>query len=355
MVSIMSAYIHGIGALSACGFGAEALRTALKRTDYAPPLTVDESGRPGFYVDLSSAPDKSLLKKIRRADAFSKMSVLAAADAMRSAGQAGQPASISSATTGIILSTGLGPHTTTFKFLDDALDFGDPGVSPTKFSNSVHNAAASYIAETLALRGPTLTVTQFHHSFHQAMLLATLWLAQGTCDQVLVGGVDVYGDVLRYVSETKLPIAAGNTIRPFAMNPTGCLPGEGAAFFLLCSNSKGALCKLSGVSLDPIAPPSDLLLIDSDGMLPDERAYLQIAKGRPVAAYSPHYGSMMSASALSTAAAALMLAHNESYPSPITETPHGLAIADAASVPSSITICRYNCYAKPAHITLSRI
>ncbi len=47
------------------------------------------------------------------------------------------------------MATAFGPHVTTFNFLDDILDHGDAAVSPTTFSNSVHNAAASYIAMAL--------------------------------------------------------------------------------------------------------------------------------------------------------------------------------------------------------------
>ncbi len=109
----------------------------------------------------TNLPDKTLLKKIRRSDAVSKMSVLAAADALANSGIR----DIAQKKLGIILATAFGPHVTTFNFLDDILDHGDAAVSPTTFSNSVHNAAASYIAMSLNIKGPTLTITQFQFSF----------------------------------------------------------------------------------------------------------------------------------------------------------------------------------------------
>ena len=85
---------------------------------------------------------------------------------------------------------------TTFDFLNDILDYGDTSVSPTTFSNSVHNAAASYVSLCLNIRGPTMTVTQFRFSFPAALQLAMAWLEQGRCDYALVGAADQYGDVL---------------------------------------------------------------------------------------------------------------------------------------------------------------
>jgi len=94
-------------------------------------------------------PIKTLLKKIRRSDAVSKMTVLAASDALVNSGIE----NIAAKRLGIIVATAFGPHVTTFNFLDDILDHGDAAVSPTTFSNSVHNAAASYVAMSLNIKG----------------------------------------------------------------------------------------------------------------------------------------------------------------------------------------------------------
>ena len=69
------------------------------------------------------------------------MAVLAAGDALADSGIEDK----AKRNIGMIVATAFGPHVTTFGFLDDILDHGDAAVSPTTFSNSVHNAAASYI------------------------------------------------------------------------------------------------------------------------------------------------------------------------------------------------------------------
>lgn len=169
----------------------------------------------------------SSLKETRRADDFTKMAVLAANDAfIDSRLNEGLKRDL-----GIIVATALGPHVTTFRFLDDILTYGDKGVSPTIFSHSVHNAAASYIATYLGSRGPTLTLTQFRNSFYQALVIAQCWLKDNRCENILIGGVDQLGKEMEYV-----------------LNPKAkeIIPLEGSAFFLVTeSESLNKYCSVS--------------------------------------------------------------------------------------------------------------
>ena len=107
-------YIHGIGIISSVGRGIEAHRQAL--TDASLPAVVD-----GFHrVSEKDLKDPILVKEARRADRFDRMAILAGLDALADAGIYSD-ASLS--TVGLILATGFGPHTTTFRFLDDLLNF----------------------------------------------------------------------------------------------------------------------------------------------------------------------------------------------------------------------------------------
>ena len=90
----------------------------------------------------------------------------------------------------IIVSTQFGPHATTFKFLDNLIDYSDKHVSPLTFSHSVHNAAASYIASVLGIRGQSLTITSFQDPLKQALILADSWLSQKQAKRVLVCHID---------------------------------------------------------------------------------------------------------------------------------------------------------------------
>jgi len=183
---------------------------------------------PVYAVAAETLKDRAVLGGMRRADRFSKMAVLAAHDAMDGIEIENLER------VGIIFATAFGPHNTTFRFQDDIIDYGDGGVSPTVFSNSVHNAAVSYISRALGIKGPTWTVTGFRKPFEQAMQLAQAWLDEGRCDQVLLGAGDECGTVMEYICSEKLPIAADGKVAENAF-----VPGEGMAFFLVDGQRDG--------------------------------------------------------------------------------------------------------------------
>lgn len=355
-------YILGTGIVFSQGFGVSALESALVNGWQKPAevaaARAEGGTRPAYLVDLDAAPDRTLLKKLRRADKLSKMSVLAAADALADSGlvdHAGKKI-------GILLATAFGAQVTTFDFLDGILDYGDAAVSPTTFSNSVHNAAASYISSSLNIQGPTLTVTQFRFSFQSALQLAQTWLNQGRCEYILVGAVDQYGEVLGYIAEQKLLTAQDGRIKPFVFHPTCQVPGEGAMFFLVGKDlNEKAYCSLDSVSTggDPDCSRAvDLNVIDADGMLQDESAYLSCLKPDvPVAGYSPLFGSMMIGGAFNLAAATLMLKRQVHYATPVPDNPHGLCLVNQSG-PAVIKIIRSigcNCFGEQSVVYLSRI
>ena len=134
------------------------------------------------YVDN---PAGLKIKGARRADKFAKMAVKACLDIPLEASlPEGDPE------TGVIVSTRFGPHATTFKFLDGMLDHSDTRVSPTTFSHSVHNAAASYITTILGIQGPATTLTCFDDPLGRALELAEDWLVLEHVGQVYVCHVE---------------------------------------------------------------------------------------------------------------------------------------------------------------------
>jgi 3-oxoacyl-[acyl-carrier-protein] synthase II len=354
--------IAGIGVISARGLGMagfeHALRTGWQKPAETPAHWLAGEKAPAYLVDLATLPDKTLLKKIRRSDHLSKMTVLAAADALADAGaEHGDGKKL-----GVIVASSFGPHVTTFNFLDDILDHGDAAVSPTTFSNSVHNAAASYIAMSLNIKGPTLTFSQFRFSFQAALQLAQVWLDQGRCDAVLAGAVDEYGDVLGYVADHKLTTAKDGRIKPFTFKPTCQVPGEGAVFFLLSrENPRAAYCDINAVhtNVDPgRESPVDINIIDADGMMPDESIYLPaLSADVPTTAYAPLFGSMMISSAFNVAAGALMLKRQMRYAAPVQDNPHGIRLLSESGSGSigSIRCMGFDCYAERSVVYLRKV
>jgi len=334
--------IAGIGVVFNRGRGIQSLEKALTEGWVPPENSV-------YSVSADTLRDKSVLKEMRRADDFCKMGCLAAHDAFTDSSLgSGVMGSL-----GIILATAFGPHKTTFRFLDEMLDYGDVNVSPTIFSHSVHNAAASYIASLLGAHGPTLTVTQFAYSFHQAMIIAQAWLLEGRCDYILVGSVDQCGAVMEYICRQKLQLAVDGKIKPFTFLEIPCaVPGEGSTFFLVTEErTEKRYCSVRTQAEDN----PDMYILDSDGMAGDEKHYLKIAKrGIPVTSYTPIFGSMLTVTSFNCVTAALMLRGQKSYATPVQENPHGLnlCLREGPVAIKSINCVRYGCKKTSSEICL---
>ena len=312
-------FISGIGIVFTRGRGIDSFEKALKEGWRAPSWT---GSLPVYRVSQETLADASLTKKIRRADKFTKMALFSAFDAYMNSGIIAE----NNEKLGIILSTAFGPHSTTFSFIDDMLDYGDANVSPTKFSNSVHNAAVSYVSSVLGIRGPTVTLAQFSFPFQNALILAGLWLNEGRCEHVLCGCVDELNTVMEYACKMKLKTATDGKIMPFMFSPAPLsVPGEGGAFFMLskekCENNYGEVTGISFSGKTNGKP--DITIIDTDGMTGDETGYRETAYST-VAGYSPLFGSMLIGSAFNFAAASLMLKKQIAYECPVPDNASGV-------------------------------
>jgi 3-oxoacyl-[acyl-carrier-protein] synthase II len=295
-------FISGLGLIYAKGRGLSTLISDLEHGPKTPEfVTVPlvDNPLPVFRIEPDFVKDPLLPRSMRRADRFSRIVTLAAFDAIE---QSGQPLANPSRT-GILFATSLGPHVTTFDFLEEILAYGDAGSSPTKFSHSVHNAAVSYIAQALQVTGPVATITQFKNPFSQVLLLAKAWLANDRCDQVLVGAGDEFGSVLAYILSRKLTISTTGQINPFSSN--GYVPGEGAVFFLVSRfpQTDSAL----EIDLETWTTTSDLHLVDAE-QLPQDAQDDALAM-----CYAPVFGHTFSSTAFHAAIAAAMIQEQKPY------------------------------------------
>ncbi len=224
--------VLGVGALGCWGRGLDGL------------LQADETGGPdqesGVRVCRAlpeALKDRSVLKGMRRADRFSRMAVLAAHDAYVEAGlELGE----NSAGLGIVVSTAFGPHDTTFGFLDEILDFGDVSVSPTRFSHSVHNAAASYTATVLGSRGPACTITDFESPLRAGLMTAELWLRTGRCACALVGYVEEVSKPLTYAAAMMRERTGAVSLQPFNLSPFEDVAASEGSVFLAVGLREGS-------------------------------------------------------------------------------------------------------------------
>ncbi|MFA6291291.1 MAG: beta-ketoacyl synthase chain length factor [Victivallales bacterium] len=168
-------FISGIGAINACGSGTECLEMLKQNSNFLDGIIGKEA--------LNSVKAKY---DLRRADRYTSIMMASAVQACADAGFA----DCAPADTGVITVSAFGPHRTTFAFLNDILDYPEDQVLPTTFSHSVHNAAASYVATSLQIRGPTITLTGFEDIWFDALELSNVFLNSGCCRRILLVGAE---------------------------------------------------------------------------------------------------------------------------------------------------------------------
>ena len=127
--------------------------------------------------------------ELRRADRFT---LLAAAAAVKLGDEIGLTVPWDDATA-LLTVTAFGPHSTVFAALDDILDFPEDEFLPSKFSHSVHNAAAGYLCAALELHGPVFALNGMENSFYEALRFAGTILQLAMARQVLLIGVEEHG------------------------------------------------------------------------------------------------------------------------------------------------------------------
>ena len=174
---------------------------------------------------------------LRRADRYTNLIVLAALQVL---GEDTPDDSL-----GLITATAFGTHRTTFSTLDDILDFPEAQILPTRFSHSVHNAAAAYVGTALKLHGPAVALAGFDQVLYEALDLAKTFLHGGLCTRAMVIAAE----------EKALLTEKAHDLWPERFPAE--MPEGAVAFLLSCSaehNRRGRLILNPDSRLRPAAP-----------------------------------------------------------------------------------------------------
>jgi 3-oxoacyl-[acyl-carrier-protein] synthase II len=307
--------IKGIGVVGGFGCGIKALEQAVAGRACLPgkvamPSSQGDIEVPALLADTAVLTNYVDKKALRRVDHYIRMALLGAHLALEDAGLLESPRP----RMGIIVATGYGATCNTFDFQQSILNVADPCGSPTKFSNSVHNAAASHISILLHEMGPTLSVSHFDLSIPSAFLTALQWLSDDRVDMVLVGGVDEYCKVLGYYWHCRYGSVSGETRLASAAKARHTIIGEGACFFVLQKEAAGASpygfideVQMTNYRRGPVVlPPDAVFFVGTDGYSDCETHYLDvIPRNARVAVYTPLYGGIPIGMAFDLAIAAL--------------------------------------------------
>ena len=311
----MKVSIKGIGVLGGFGCGIGDLNKALT-SGKSSSATIDikttagDIEVPAFLANTDRL--KSFVNKrgLRRIDHYIRMALLGCFLALEDADML----HTNRGKMGIIIATGYGSTCNTFDLQHSVITEAAPFCSPTQFSNSVHNAAATHISILLKEMGPNLSVSHYDMSITSAFLSACQWLQEERVESVLVGSVDEYSKILGYFRHCLY--RKGNKKAGFAdkMNPEYAIIGEGSNFFILTGEKettspygfiedvKMGNFKHRGIDL----PDNAAFFLGADGYSECDEQYAEyIPKKASVASYSHLYGGLPVGTGFDIAIAAL--------------------------------------------------
>jgi 3-oxoacyl-[acyl-carrier-protein] synthase II len=310
----LAAVIKGIGVVGGFGTGLANLEKALVQNGTPAGKVALETAAgavdvPALLADTSTLERYVNRGSLRRVDHYIRMALLGSYLALEDAGlRRGERGR-----TGIIVATGYGATCNTFDFQHSMINADDPCGSPTKFSNSVHNAAAAHISIFLEELGPNLSVSHYDMSIPSAFLCALQWLQEDRVDTVIIGGVDEFCKVLGYYWHCMYKDTAG---RPAGGGTRHRIIGEGACFFVLANavGTGSAYGRLEAVQMgsyrrERMALPGDAtFFLGADGFSECEPHYVEVVPaGAAAANYTHLYGAIPVGTAFDVAIAALSI------------------------------------------------
>jgi hypothetical protein len=173
-------------------------------------------------------------KLLRRMSRIVKMGVTCAAEALKTANLSNPDA--------ILVGTGLGCVDDTTVFLNQLTNNHEELLNPTAFIQSTHNTVSGQIALLLQAKCYNLTFTQKRFSFESSLLESIMILETHPNHQVLTGSLD------ELTEEAHTLLQKAGCAKKSEDDNTGFYPGEGAAFFVLSSQSNNNSPYLAGFS-----------------------------------------------------------------------------------------------------------
>ena len=122
----------------------------------------------------------------------------------------------------------------TTRWLESLRDEFRPPLTATRTLGALGGIIASRIAREFRFGGPSYVVSNETASGLKALEIGMRSLQLDESDAVLVGAVDLFGDVRSVVTWDQIrPFTGSHSIRPFDHSADGTLPGEGAAALIL--------------------------------------------------------------------------------------------------------------------------
>jgi nodulation protein E len=229
--------ITGIGIVSCFGGGKAAAADAVTSARSGIRIIQNFDSSPLACRIAGEVPAQALLGGAAQGDRFTRLALLAAAEAIEEAGLSG--AGIDPQRIGTLIGTGLGGSETQDAAYRRLYEQKLTRLAPTTIPYSMYNAATSAVSARWNATGPATTTVSACASSAHAIGQAFHWVRAGLVDVVIAGGSDapITNGVMRawegmrvLAIDNENPAAA---CRPFSADRKGLVLAEGAAILIL--------------------------------------------------------------------------------------------------------------------------
>ena len=226
----------GIGVVSALGADRAAFWSALAagRPGLEPIAMVDTEG---LAFDLGGEardfrPEDHLDESLAHlADRFAQMTIVAAREAVADSGLEAEQ--LGTDRCAVVTGSCVGGQTTEEEM--DARLFRDnrPRMHPLSVPRIMANAGASLVSMDLGIQGPGLTLSTACSSSNHALGQALWMIRAGVVDRALAGGGEAPFTRGNLLAWNAMRVVSRDTCRPFSVDRSGMILGEGAAMLVL--------------------------------------------------------------------------------------------------------------------------
>jgi 3-oxoacyl-[acyl-carrier-protein] synthase II len=273
-------FVTGMGVISPVGNGVEACWESLVagRSGAGPITRFDASDfETRFACEVRDFATEGVVdrKEAKRMDRFVQFAVVAAHEALRSAGLADErprPERI-----GVIIGSGIGGMETFEEQHTNLLQKGHRRVSPFFIPMMISDMAAGQVSITFGLKGPNFCTVSACASGAHAIGEAVRLLRAGDADVILAGGAEAtitpmsvagFGNMRALSTRNDDPQKAS---RPFDVGRDGFVIGEGAGVLVLeteaHARARGArpICEVAGYGATGDAYHMTAPCVDGEG------------------------------------------------------------------------------------------
>lgn len=227
--------ITGVGAVSACGLGREALWHAARDGDSGVretifPRILRQNVKHAAPVPREVWDELALSGNSRFQDRIAMAALAAAREAV---GQAGLEPSDFGPRCSVVVGSGFGGAQTLDINYHSLATAPEKRADPFSIPKIMTNAAASWIAMDMKATGPLYCVSTACSSAAQSIGLGAQLIAAGLADRCLAGGAEALLVDATFAAWEALHVMTSTKCRPFSKDRDGMVLGDGAGIVVL--------------------------------------------------------------------------------------------------------------------------